>query len=162
MLLSTQNVSNVAEVDFTSLVSSAFKNYKIIFDSAVSIGSSLTAYLTVQLSDDNGMTYQNSNYINYLGGGITSGLTFGLLYDGGGLIPYTTSGEFTMHNLLSGTSFVSAEGLATFFDQDPLVLVIAGQQHHGVYNGTPLSVNALRIVSSDGQNISGNFYLYGF
>jgi hypothetical protein len=162
MLLSTQNVSNVAEVDFTSLVSNAYNNYKIVFDSAVSIGSSTNAYLTVQLSDDNGMTYQNDNYINYLGGGVTSGLAFGLLYDGGGLVPYTTSGEFTIHNLLSGTSFVSAEGLATFFDQDPLVLALAGQEHHGVYNGNSLSVSAIRIVSSDGQNISGNFYLYGY
>lgn len=162
MLLSTQNVSNVAEVDFTSLISNTYNNYKIVFDSAVSIGSSITTYLTVQLSGDNGMTYQDSNYMNYLGDGITSGLTFGLLYDGGGLVPYTASGEFTMHNLLSGISFVSAEGLATFFDQDPFVLALAGQENHGVYNGTSLSVNALRIVSSDGQNISGNFYLYGF
>ncbi len=160
MLLSTQNVLNVASVDFTSLLSSSFNNYKIVFDNAVSIGSSLDAYLTVQLSDDNGSTYQNNNYINYLGGGTTSGLAGGLLYDAGGMVSFTASGEIYLHNVLPGVSFVSTDGFSTSFDTSGLALV--GQQISGVYNGAPLSVNALRIVSSDGQNISGNFYLYGY
>jgi hypothetical protein len=160
MLLSTQNVSNVSSVDFTSLISSSYKNYKIVFDSALSIGSSTDTYLMIQLSDDNGTTYQTANYRNYLGGGITSGLACGLVYDGNNTIPYVVSGYSALYNLLSGSNFVSNEGEATFFD--PVGLSLAGQQHHGVYNGTSLSVNAVRVVSSDGQNISGNFYLYGF
>lgn len=160
MLLSTKNVSNVPSVDFTSVINSSYKNYAIIFDSVVSIGSSVNAYLTVQLSDDNGSTYQVLNYSNYLGGGVTVGLTCGLLYDGGGSTAYTVSGNADLHNALSGMAFVSQEASATFFD--PISSSLGGQDHHGVYSGTPLVVNALRLVSSDGQNVSGNFYLYGY
>lgn len=158
MLLSTQNVSNVAEVDFTSLISNTYNNYKIVFDNAMSINSSSISYLTVQLSDDNGVTYQNSDYLNYLASGITSGLACGLFFDG--LNSYTVSGEMYIHNMLSGISFISHEGIVSYFNAT--IPYIGGQSHNGVYNGTPLAVNAIRIVSSDSQNISGNFYLYGY
>lgn len=160
MLIQKQNVSNVASVDFTSGISSSYSNYKIVFDNAVSIGSTLDAYLTVQLSDDNGVTYKVLNYINYLGGSITLGLACGLLYDSGGVTSFTVSGQEFLHNLLPGISFVSHEGIVTYFD--PTGFALGGQNHHGAYNGAPIVVNALRIVSSDGANISGNFYLYGY
>jgi hypothetical protein len=160
MLIQTQNVSNVSEVDFTTGISTSSQSYRLMFDSAVSIGSSLNAYLTIQLSSDGGTTYQNANYINYLGGGVTSGIASALLYDGGGLVAYTASGSTELYNMTSGVGLVSSFSNANDFDI--LGLGQFGQIIAGVYSGTALSVNAIRVVSSDGNNISGNFYLYSY
>lgn len=158
MLLSTQNVSAVSSVDFTSIINSAYANYQVVFDSVVSTGSSTDAYAMVQLSDDNGVTYQTTSYINYLGGFSTTGMTIGLIFDGGMGVGYEASGYVNLHNLFSSL-LVTNEGQSTIYDS--LTPSMAGQTSNGVYTA-PLVVDAIRIVSSDGNPISGNFYLYGF
>lgn len=163
MLLSSQSIpsgSPVSSVDFNSLISNSYSTYKIIFDSAECLSSSVTSYLMIQVSDDGGSTYQTASYINFLGGILTTGIACGFLYDSSGTNLFVSSGNIDILNLTSGLPFISAVGLSTFFDAT--ALFAGGQSHHGVYNGTPLVVDSLRVVSSDGNPISGNFYLYGY
>lgn len=160
MLIQAQNVGSVSAVNFTSGISSAIANYYILFDSVVCPAATTDAYLMVQVSDDGGSTYKSTDYLNYLGGGITSGLACGLMYDGGGALPFTASGRIDLLNMPFGTTELSSEGIATFFNVG--ILYVGGQMHNGMYKGSPLMVDAIRLLSSDGNVISGNFYLYSY
>ncbi len=160
MLLSSQNVANVSSVDFLSLISATYNTYELSFNSAECPLASTDAYLVIQVSDDGGLTFQNANYLNYLGGSAGNGLSCGLLYDGGGMLAFKTSGSTKLFNMVSGVSFPSSAGQATFFENT--IPYAGGQTHNGMYNGSPLVVDSLRVVSSDGNPISGYFYLYGY
>ncbi len=160
MLLGSQNVSNVASVDFNSLISGSYNTYELAFNSVECPLASTDAYLIIQISDDGGVTFKNMNYINYLGGSAANGISCGLLYDGGGMLAFKTSGSTQLFNLRPGISFISSVGQATFFEST--IPYAGGQSHYGMYNGTPVVIDSLRVASSDGNPVSGNFYLYGY
>lgn len=159
-LIQTQNVSNVASVVFTSGITNANQNYRLMFDSVRCPAGSATNFLIVQLSSDGGSTYKTTGYITYLGGGATSGFPMALLNDSA--IDFESSGFINLMNMTSGSLAIQSEGLTTAVFVSVMNPIITGQTTHGFYNGTPFVCDAIRVRSVDGNNISGNFYLYGY
>ncbi len=152
--------SPVSSIVFTSGISTSYSYYQIVFDSADAPNASGASYFIVQVSDDTGSTYKSTNYLND-SSGITSGIVMGRVYDGI-LTRYIVDGGFYLNNLASGVGYPSASGTSNSYGTPLLGAVILGGIVSGAYVGASLSVDALRIKSSDGSNFSGNFYLYGY
>lgn len=163
--ISVQNISSgspVSSVDITQYIDNLNSYYQLVFDSVQCPSASSTAYLIIQVSDDGGSTYKTTNYVNSLLSGVTSGFALGMLHDAITSNDYTMDGGLYLNNLYSGVLQPSATGTSNSFATPILGPVLNSIVISSVYNGSSLSVNALRIKSSDGNDISGNFYLYAF
>lgn len=163
--ISVQNIpagSPVSSVVFTQNIDLYNSYYQLVFDSVQCFSASSTAYLIIQVSDDGGSTYKSTSYVNSLLSGVTSGMVMGLLHDGLTSNDYISDGGFYLNNLYSGVLQPSASGASNSFSTPILGPILTSRTVSSVYNGSSLVVDALRIKSSDGSNISGNFYLYAF
>lgn len=164
-IISIQSISSgspVSSVDFTQYIDNLNIYYQLVFDSAQCFSASTTAYLIMQVSNDTGSTFKATNYVNSLLSGVTSGMVMGLLHDGLTSNDYISDGGFYLNNLYSGVLHPSASGASNSFSTPILGPILTSRTVSSVYNGSSLVVDALRIKSSDGSNISGNFYLYAF
>lgn len=163
-IIGYQNVvsgSPVAEVSFTQYIDNLNNYYFINFDSVVSSGTSSNAYFIIQVSSDGGSTWKTTNYVNNLLPSVTSGYVMGITYDAGTSLSFTTDGISILNNLYWGVGKPTVSGSSNSYGTLGGNPVISGQQISGVYSGSSLVVNALRLKISDGSNFSGNFYLYG-
>lgn len=131
IVLSTQSVSGVTEVDFTSVITSTYNNYVLAISSP---GSALG----LQTSTNNGSSYSSTGYV-----------CSPIQTDS---IPLAVGGLYYLFNVTSGAqcvvhgSFVTTPGgVATLTD------------YFGASPDT--SVNAIRVHS--GSSFSGKFTLYG-
>jgi hypothetical protein len=168
-LLSSQTVSGVGEIDFTSVITPTYDDYQL---ELVGITvSTNTAVLGFQFSTNNGSTYDTgSNYfwaqsnvdivtgsgganssnpdsiINLLAGGLSSSIAPAL------------AGSYKIYAPLS----TSALKYLQFLD----VGVYGGNGHQygvngqGIWNNSSSAANAFRLIVSAGT-VSGNARLYG-
>lgn len=154
--------SPVSSVNFIQDIDNQHSFYQLVFDSVICQSASSTAYLILQFSDDGGSTYKSTNYVNNLLSGITSGIVLGIIHDGLTSNDYTVDGGVYLNNIYSGIMKPSASGTSNSFSTPILGPVLNNRIISSVYNGSSLSVNAIRIKSSDNNNISGNFYINAF
>ncbi len=163
--ISIQNIpagSPVSSVVFTQNIDSYSSYFQLVFDSVQCFSASSTAYMILQVSDDGGSTFKTTDYVNSLLSGVTSGMVIGIMHDGITSYDYLVDGCIFINNLYTGVLQPSISGTSNAFSTPLLGPVLSSRTVSSVYNGSSLVVDALRVKSSDGSNISGNFYLYAF
>ena len=163
VLITTQTVSGVADVEFNSLISGAYKDYFMTFSN---VSTSVDAdSLLVQVSDDGGSTwkatgYDSTNFRFYPGGATTASSTTGIFLSapaGEWSTLSTGAGDFTLF-YTSSASKALIQGKSCF----PSTNFTGGNIGTSFGGQCPasLTINSIRFVMSSG-NISGNFSLYG-
>lgn len=154
-LIQTQTAVSVAELDFTTGISSTYNNYLVLIHS---LGNGGTSNGIIQISTNGGSTYITTGYLN--SGGISN-------TDGFGLPPTSLSTIFvsavmTIYNLTSGTGIItcSNNNNGQFNTVGPTV----GNAFNNfcAYGTASTAANALRLKFSDGSNFSGTMSLYGY
>jgi hypothetical protein len=160
VLLSSQTASSSATIAFTSVITSKYSTYVLVYSNVV---PQTTGLLGMQVSINNGVSYISSGYIS---GIITSAfnsttlgnqtsasnmILSGTLFNGGGGI----CGEAWLFNFQNGgTAYI--RGDFVFTNSTPTtVLGYAGA------SSTATSVNAIQISMASGNITKGTFSLYG-
>ena len=158
-LISTQNASSSASIDFTGLTT--YTNYFIIISNLVL--SSNATNLNLAVSDDDGSTYKNSGYLS------------GLLY-----CSYNSA---TQNNVNATTSFIIGNSLSSsvgYFATLNLYnintanpFILTGNAAYtdttlAIFTNTfmggngPANIDAFQIIPASGTITSGSFSLYGY
>ena len=156
-LLATVNASNASSVVFGSTyLTSTYDKYIIEYDSAN--GSSNTGVLVMQVSTNNGSTWQTTSYAgDQEGSGIAlmKGHTVNLANHSGG-----HSTDFIM-----GTVKFSSPGISGTQSFQTIYTGVGDSATFESGTGTSAwlggTINAVQIFSTGSQNIYGNFHLYG-
>lgn len=160
VLLSSKTISGGTFVTFTSVISSTYKNYCLVYSN---LKSTLVGTFEGVVSIDNGSSYIGANYFSthitypYNSATLGKGQATALLLLSG-LITSSGSGEagvIYFMNLQNGGQFMCF-GNSIYQTSGPVAQLskILG------YN-TATSVNALKFLVSAGVIISGTFSLYG-
>ena len=158
--------TNVTEIDFTSLITSAHTTYVIEYDD-VSVSVNGTD-VGVQLSSDNGTTWISSGYTyGCRGYGIQTNYEYYinntavnymlLMRTLSNTQSYSTQGRFEVRGL-SGTTYKKvsmSRGVSQKNDGN-----IYFEEQSSI-SSTTAAVNAMRIVQSGSATLSGTFKLYG-
>jgi len=161
-LIQTQTVSGASEVNFTTGITNAYRNFLLLFDNvSVYYGGAGTGFLTLQLSTDGGATYINTGYIDS-----TASNMIGMDIESSFLTTADTigSGCYNIYNLTSGTGYISG-GISNSVKFSPTVFTISpGPTINGGYTVPSTVANAFRLVwdSSSANTITGTFSLYGY
>lgn len=164
-LLSSQTVSAVAEVDFTSVISSTYDQYILqTFNVRPSVNGAIVG---IQFSSNNGSTWITSGYSyalqnwsatsNFQAYGPTTSASFILIFFG-------ISNAF----VTPGSSTTQLTGLLNASFGKAVMTDIAAAQSDGNFYmskssgtySTAVAINAFRVIPTSG-NISGTFRLYG-
>jgi len=161
-LISTQTAANSAFVIFTS-IPNTYNRFQLMFDLVQPISSGGQFYL--QISTDNGATYQSTNYtsgtnqFSIASGSWSSSQTTGgmLLTDAIAAGNQDVQGTVFLHSFTSGVGFPGLEGISsgnsgTIFGS---IILMA------YYNIPGAVINAIRIGNSAGNIDTGIFSLYG-
>jgi hypothetical protein len=160
VFLSSQTASSSATISFTSVITSKYSTYVLVYSNVV---PQTTGLLAMQVSINNGVSYLSSGYVS---GIITSAynsttlgnqtsatnmILSGTLYNAGGGI----CGEAWLFNFQNGgTAYL--RGDFVFTNSTPTtVLGYAGA------SSTATSVNAIQISMATGNITKGTFSLYG-
>lgn len=153
-LISTQTVSSVASLEFTSDISGSPINYLILCDNVTSGGTGYALF--AQISTDNGATYIFTDYSS-VQLGTPPGLS--VLVYGKFDATLTSSSQCTLFNV--GTP----SGLVTSISQSMGWSLISGNavfSDQCVYTIASTTVNAIQLVMNDGSDFSGTFSLYSY
>lgn len=152
--LSSITASSSASVEFTSLISSTYKNYVVIFSNISSSGSDLN----MSISSNNGTSYSSTNY------------QAGLLYAGYTSATFSSNNSTSMFKLATGLTVSGVYGngivwLNNFgFSAKPCIhgtgWATKGQLLlFGGENTTAATYDAIKFYSAG--TITGTFTLYG-
>jgi hypothetical protein len=163
-LISSQSVSGVLVVNFTSGITTNFNNYLLLFTN-VSQASGTTP-LVLRISTNGGSSYLNSGYLS---GDLTANyntstfanntVTSGMIVEGQVASGVYRSGAMYIYNLTSGKNYITAQTLANRFTpaSTPKFSIMTGS-----YDTASTTANALQVTTQNGAvNISGTFTLYG-
>ena len=154
ILLSTQTASASSSLSFTSLITSAYSSYQLIFSNLV-LSSGVNLFL--QISTNNGSSYISSGYTSGLLFNAYNANTFSNTNSAtGALIINSTNlgaGYLYLFNLQNGANF-QAQGVVNFGTTGE------GSATLTSYNATA-SVNAIQIIPASGTITTGTFSLYG-
>jgi hypothetical protein len=156
ILIQTQTIPSglpVAEIDFTTGITSSYNNYFLTFDNIVIPAATGLDNLVLQVSANGGSTYDSTNY--------TIGITpaTGIYILQGTASTYFISGNLYLYNVTSGTNYILGNVSSTIYDTS-VPQVFGGGTLTG-YTVVNTVVNALRIVMDDGTLLSGTVSLYG-
>jgi hypothetical protein len=143
VLIQTQTVSGVTEVDFTSGITTTYDNYYIIGRN-ISLTIPFGGGLVCQISDDGGVTYISTGYHDGLDG-------LSVLANGSG----TQIGSFTI------TFVCLTDGIGVIQNLGAFNIPGNGGVANDTYENGPIIVNALRFIMTDSSSFSGTFSLYG-
>lgn len=155
ILLQTQNPSSVATVTFNStVITSTYQTYMLIFNSILSSGSTLN----MTISTDNGSTYLSANYHS------------GCMFNAYNAATWTNQNSTALFQLITGMSatnesagklFLYGAGQAKQFccEGDFSVANTYWQKGHGSNTGTT-AINNIKFSLNAGT-ISGTISLYG-
>ncbi len=150
-LLATQNPSGTSAVNFTTEITSTYKSYYIVFESIISASASNSLLLT-QISTDGGSSYITNGYKSQSSS--ESGLRLSFMANSS----VRVSGTHSLFNLTSGSGYINSCGTDVEFI--PNTSAYIGTFSNG-YSTASQTVNALRVVMSNGGNFSGSISLYG-
>jgi hypothetical protein len=165
----TLTASNSASLDFTSCISSSYRDYEIRFSSLR--GASNPADILLQFSSNGGASYDTTSanyqwgkhFTNVYGSSSTSGdssnqTAAGVTLSGGGTLSTATatsslSGRITFHDLGNSSLYKLGEGQSVgVFTTDPQAYVgDIGYQYR-----VTTAINAFRIIASSGNIASGS------
>lgn len=164
VLLSSQTASNTASISFVSFITSTYNNYLFLFSNVVPITNA--AFLSMQLSTNNGSTYISTNYL--------SGNNR-IAYNASTLANLTSTTTIRATYQLSSTSS-DGNGNAYFFlynFTNGQIPVINGVQsgysnidstlgyNAVVSQNTATNINAFQVAMSSGNISTGTFSLFG-
>ncbi len=161
ILLETQTVSGVTEVDFTTGITNTYRNFVLMFDNVpiYSPTSSPFSFPTIQLSTNSGVSYITTGYNN---NNSSNNIGLDLTASQSATADMVASGSYNIYNMTSGTGYVTggASSNIKFSPTGPL----AASPFVGGYNTANIVVDAIRIVwdSPDLTTIDGTFSLYGY
>lgn len=159
ILLRTNNVvggGGVSELDYSSVVSPAFNGYHLLANDVTNTANT-AVILMAQISTDNGMTWINTNYL-CASTISTAGMEVGVFQPGSD----TDDGiniQCYIQNISSDASgYITTQGTSNGVTSGTLI----NQVSYGAYTVIDTLANAFRLVTDDGSNFEGIFYLYGF
>lgn len=161
ILLETQTVSGVTEVDFTTGITNTYRNFVLMFDNVpiYSPTASPFSFPTIQLSTNSGVSYITTGYNN---NNSSNNIGLDLTASQSATADMVASGSYNIYNMTSGTGYVTggASSNIKFSPTGPLT----ASPFVGGYNTANIVVDAIRIVwdSPDLTTIDGTFSLYGY
>lgn len=164
-LVSTQNLVAATSATWTSLSG----NYGLIIDNVVITGAPADITLSLQISDDNGLTWKNTDYksgqyatawngIFSFNDANSSTTQFLLQQARATATTFQISGSYTLGQFGSSTNFMTMNGLAWGLSQVALAgdLIFAG----GTYEpAAPVTPNAIKVLINGGT-MTGAISLY--
>jgi hypothetical protein len=158
VFLDSQNGTNVSGVEFTTGISSTYDNYLLLTKADIPAAASWVNSLIIQISDDGGATYKTSNYVTPSNGSVlvSSGLRIDTSMD-------SSINRVSIYSLLA--NFTAANNYAkctTLSSGKTDSGVLTSQNSGGMYTVSPFSVNAFRLVMTNGATFSVNATLYGY
>jgi hypothetical protein len=127
-----------------TLITSTYNSYRIVFHTKSPVYT-----VAAQISDDNGSTYKTTNYQNIAVGG-TSNWNFI------GVLAYPLSGEVVIGGIDGTAENPTYESAINYRNSSTGAVNLA--RNNGYYNGTPLVVNNIKIITTSSY---GYFWLYG-
>lgn len=154
VLIQTQTAAGSGVLNFTTGITATYNDYLITFSNGT-IEAASNQWLNVQFSTDGGGTYITSAYITDTALNTTG---FDLAVTLGPSAVTQVSGAYYLHNLTLGSGFLSFDGESMHHSVG--ATTVSPRNFAGIYL-TPITVNALRVVMSDGSTFSGRFSLYG-
>jgi hypothetical protein len=151
ILISTQTVSGVAAVTFTSGISSTYNNYLLLCTNVTNASSTPTMW--IQISTNGGSSYIATGYLTN-----TNIATNGIAIGDVNSTAFFRSINTNIYNLTSGSGYVSTNSISVGGSSG------AGttQSYYSYYATASQTVNAIQLVLSSGTNFSGTFSLYGY
>ena len=157
--LTTVTASTSSSLTITSVMSSTYTNYALVFDNVV---LSTSAILGFQISSDNGSTYKSSGYLsgllstNYIQQHLVITTILTIFISGGGST-YESSGCVYLCNS-NNANYPCVSGNSIAFDHSTNCFAYYVS---GGYSPTIL-INAIKILSSSGTMTTGDFTLFGW
>ena len=160
VLIQTKTASGVAELDFTTGITSTYNNYMLQLSNIVWSNSSASVTLGIQISTNGGSTYISTGYQKGNASSTATNIEITEFGVGGNTI--FTNAKVELSNLTSGSGYVmGTPGDSLSFV--PATGSTPGSGFGGVYTASSsIIVNAVRVVVSDGSNFSGTGSLYGY
>lgn len=168
IFLEQQLVTGVSEVEFLNVIDTTYDNYLLIYDMCEIIGDSyMGESLIIQFSINSGSSYISTGYNNGRIDGVnvssvTSGIVIGFTLDV--TSDSVRSGRSYIQNVTATNNIPQCYG--DCYQYSPTYVFVPplqpGTYPGGTYTPGSISVDALRVVMTDGSNFSGKFSLYGF
>jgi len=163
-LIATKSASNSASITFTSGITGTYNNYLLTIDSCQM--QTTAQALLLLLSTDGGSTYIASNYFAATNSWqFTTGAWTPLTISTSFLLTYLVStglqdiiGSLFLQNMTSGSGNVGIQGQTVSNSGS----ILGTNLVTGYYDGGAITVNAIQLISTAGNLVSGNFSLYGF
>jgi len=159
VLLSTATASSSASLDFTSVITSSYSQYLMVFNNLL---ASTSSTLGLKISNNNGSTYTSATLAyqkqnSTLGGASVPTYTGGSSSTVAAVLAHTGGAADTW----TGWAFFAAD--ANTFAWESYVTFINGYTSPDLtYAGSNTApINAVRILPSAGNFTSGKIYLYG-
>jgi hypothetical protein len=157
--------STTAAVQFTNLANTPHDVYFLTFDNVTTDTDDV--YLTLQLSNDNGSSYETSNY-DYAHQVGTASSSFSEARS-------TTAGQFFLSGNIGNASYEKANGYAYLYNlldsskfsfishqsSDYLSSAVLRMMYGGGTYHTAETINAFKLLMNSGNITTGNFKLYG-
>jgi hypothetical protein len=164
--LGTITAAGGGSVDFTSLITSTYDDYKVVFDNVVPAGA---GYLTMLLSTDNGSTWLTPGYLGAFSGvtqaaSVTNGVFLATAVTVGTNQSISTTvahGGISGHVMLYG---VNSTTTGKHFTGSHFANITVSTFTTGIFGGWhsgTAAVNAVRFVMSAGLITQGTFRIYG-
>lgn len=158
VLLSTLTPSNVASVAFTSLISSTYKTYVVIFSHLKA--TVLSAALQMVISTNNGSTYSSTNYIsgiNYIYAAQT--VFHNITSASSSYFTINSAGDITVD--CSGMLWLYGFGVAALPQFACTSYVSQTLQYSSGINTTSGTYDAIKFLFTSANISSGTISLYG-
>jgi hypothetical protein len=160
VLIQTKTASGVAELDFTTGITSTYNNYMLQLSNIVWSNSSASVTLGIQISTNGGSTYISTGY--HKGNASSTATNIEITEFGVGGNTIFTNSKVELSNLTSGSGYVMGT-VADSLSWVPATGSAPGSAFGGLYTASSsITVNAVRVVVSDGSNFSGTGSLYGY
>jgi hypothetical protein len=165
VLLQSKTATTSATIDFTSLISTTYKNYKVVISNVFMSNQNRLGML---VSTDNGATWVNSGYqFGYINAPSTTGLFTGA--GGGAQSEFFLTNNIEMSNTQPTTSFElnifigDASNDTTYYGNGLMNIASTGTYYllNSGYIGAGV-VNAIRFFAEAGNIQQGYFSLYGY
>ena len=150
--IQTQQASGVANLDFTTGITSTYNNYLLLIDSA-NCPTASSEELYIQISTNGGATWITTGY----GGGSLIGLETGqlTLTNGSSYV----SASITINNATRGIGYIFTSGTNCTWSG---FSATSSNPANGVYTVASTVANAFRITVDGTKPFSGYFSLYGY
>lgn len=158
ILLRTDNViggGGVSELDYSNIVSTKYNGYKLLAND-VTNSADTAVQLLVQISTDGGMTWITTDYVG--ASGATNGMEIGIFQQGSDPDDGINIQGYIQNLSSVGSGYITTQATNVGVTSGTLL----NQQTFGAYTVIDTLANAFRLVTDDGSNFEGIFYLYGY